>query len=56
MPALPVNEVKIFLQVSLVNVALAELQLGMGVVVNVVDTHFLHDAKTTLRRQRYFRQ
>lgn len=49
---LPVNEVKVFLQVSRVNVALAELQLGSGVVVNVVNTHFLHDAKTSLRRQR----
>lgn len=52
MRVLPVNEVKVFLQVSLVNVALAELQLSSRIVVNVVNTHFLHDAKTSLRRQR----
>lgn len=49
---LPVNEVKVFLQVSWVNMGLAELQSSSRIVVNVVDTHFLHDAKTSLRRQR----
>lgn len=52
MRVLPVNEVKVFLQVSWVNMALAELQLSSRVVVNVVNTHFFHDAKTSLRRQR----
>lgn len=47
---LPVNDVKVFLKVSWVNVGFAELQLSPRVVVNVVDTHFLHDAKTSLRR------
>ena len=47
---LPLNEIKVFLQVSWVNMAFAELQLSPRVVVNVVDTHFLHDAETTLRR------
>lgn len=51
MRVLPVNEVKVFLQVLWVNVALAELQLSSRVVVNVVDTHFIHDAKTSLRTQ-----
>lgn len=50
---LPVNEVKVFLQVSGVNVALAELQLSAGVVVDVVNAHLLHDAKTSLRRRRH---
>lgn len=49
MRVLPVNEVKEFLQVSWVNVGLAELQLSTRVVVNIVDTHFLHDAKTALK-------
>lgn len=49
---LPVNEVKIFLQVSRVDVGLAQLQLGARVVVDVVNAHFLHDAETSLRRQR----
>lgn len=30
---------------------LAELQLSSGVVVHVVDAHFLHDAETSLRRR-----
>ena len=51
MQSLPVNEVKVFLKVSRVNMALAELQLSTRIVVNVVNTHFLHDAKTSLRRQ-----
>lgn len=49
---LPVHGGKVFLQVSSVNVGLAELQLSSRVVVNVVDTHFVHDAKTSLKRQR----
>lgn len=48
MTSTPVNEAKIFLQVSEVHVALAELQLSSRVVVNVVHTHLLHDAKTSL--------
>lgn len=52
MRVLPVNEAEIFLQVSCVDMALAELQLSARVVVNVVNTHFLHDAKTSLRRER----
>ena len=52
MCVLPVNEVKVFLQVSWVNVALAELQLSSRVVVNVVNTHFFHDAKASLRTER----
>lgn len=46
---LPVDEIKVFLQVSHVDVAFAELQLSTRVVVNVVDTHLLHDAKASLR-------
>ncbi len=46
---LPVNEVKEFLQVFCVDVGFAELQLSSRVVVNVVNTHFLHDAKTSLK-------
>lgn len=49
---LPVNEVKVFLKVSWVNVGFAQLKMSPRVVLNVVDTHFLHDAKTSLRRQR----
>lgn len=49
---LPVNQIKVFLQVSRVNMAFAELQLSPRVVVDIVDTHFLHDAKTSLRRWR----
>lgn len=52
MRALPANGVKVSLQVSRVYVGLAELQLSSRIVVNVVDTHFLHDAKTSLKRQR----
>lgn len=48
MKSAPVNEAKIFLQVSEVHVALAELQLRSRVVVNVVHTHLLHDAKPSL--------
>lgn len=44
----PADEGKIFLQVSRINVALAELQLSLRVVVNVVHAHLLHDAKTSL--------
>lgn len=51
MRVLPVNEAEVFLQVTRVDVGLAELQLSSGVVVNVVNTHFLHDAKTSLRRR-----
>lgn len=52
--ALPANGVKVFLQVSCVDVGLAELQLSSRIVVNVVNTHFLHDAKTSLKRRRGF--
>lgn len=48
---LPVDEVKIFLKVSWVNVGFAQLKMGPRVVVNIVDAHFLHDAKTSLRRR-----
>lgn len=47
---LPVNEVKVFLKVSWVNMGFAQLKMSPRVVMNVVDTHFLHDAKTSLRR------
>lgn len=56
---LPADEAEKPLQASRVDVALAELQLSPRVVVNVVHTHFIHDAKTSLsnqrdrRRQRY---
>ena len=50
MCVLPVNEIKVFLQVSWVNVGFAELQLSPRVVVNVVDAHFICDAETALRR------
>lgn len=49
---IPVDEVEIFLQVSGVDMALTELQLSPRVVVNVINTHLLHDAKTSLRRER----
>ena len=49
---LPVNGLKVLLQVVGVHVGLAQLQLGPRVVVNVVDAHFVHDAKTSLRRRR----
>lgn len=49
---LPADEAEILLQVSRVDVALAELQLSPRVVVNVVHTHFIHDAKTSLSNQR----
>lgn len=49
---LPVSGLKVFLQVFGVDVGLAQLQLGSRVVVNVVDAHFVHDAKTSLRRRR----
>lgn len=52
MRALPANGVEVSLQVFRVYVGLAELQLSSRIVVNVVDTHFLHDAKTSLKRQR----
>lgn len=32
--------------------AFAKLQLSSRVVVNVVNTHFIHDAKSSLRIQR----
>lgn len=51
MRVLPVNEAEVFLQVSRVDVGFAKLQLSSRVVVNVVNTHFLHDAKTSLRRR-----
>lgn len=40
------------LQVVLVHVGLAELQLGPRVVVHVVDTHLLHDSEASLRINR----
>lgn len=46
----PVNEGEVFLQVCWVDVGLAELQMRARVVVDVVDTHFLINAKASLRR------
>lgn len=51
MCVLPVNDIKVFLQISWINMAFAELQLSPRIVMNVVDTHFLHDAKTSLRKR-----
>lgn len=51
---LPVNKAKVLLQVFWFDVALAQLQLSSRVVVNVVNTHFLHDAKTSLLGHKRF--
>lgn len=48
--ASPVHGSEVLLQVCHVHVGLAELQHGLGVVVNVVDTHFIHDSISSLRR------
>lgn len=49
--SIPVHGGEVLLQVTRVHVGLAELQLSSGVVVHVVDAHFLHDAETSLRRR-----
>lgn len=55
--AVPVDEAEVLLQVAGIHVTLAQLQLGAGVVVHVVHTHLLHNAKATLKprnREREF--
>lgn len=47
---LPVDETEVFLQIICVHVALAQLQLSTGVIMDVIDTHLFHDPKTTLRK------
>lgn len=49
MRASPAHGAEVLLQVIHVHVGLAELQHGSRVVVNVVDAHLLHDAKSSLR-------
>lgn len=49
--SIPVHGGEVLLQVTRVHVGLAELQLSSGVVVHVVDAHFLHDAETSLGRR-----
>lgn len=48
----PVNLVEVFLEVAVIHSTLAELQLCLGVVVHVVDTHLLQDSKTSLEERR----
>lgn len=46
----PFHGAEELLQVRHVHVGLAELQRGLRVVVDVVDTHFLHDSESSLSR------
>lgn len=46
----PVDETEVFLQVICVHVALAQLQLCTGIIMDVIDTHLFHDPKTALRK------
>lgn len=46
--SLPVHKVEVPVQVARIHSAFAQLQLGLGVVVHVVHTHLLQDAKPSL--------
>lgn len=46
--SLPVDKVEVPVQVAWIHSAFAQLQLGLGVVVHVVHTHLLQDAKASL--------
>lgn len=49
--ASPVHCVEVSLQEAVVHSTLAELQVRLGVVVHIVDTHLLHDPKPPLRER-----
>lgn len=49
--ASPVDCMEVFLQEAVIHSALAELQLRLGVVVHIVDTHLLHDPKPPLQER-----
>lgn len=54
--ASPAHGAEVLLQVLHVHVGLAELQQGSRVVVDVVHTHLLHDAESSLSSRRSSRR